>query len=70
MLYTSYCTNLKSMIIPDGVESIGKLAFTYCAGLADVYFTGTEEEWAAISIGEENDALSTATVHYNYIPEE
>ena len=32
----------------------------------DVYFTGTEEEWASITIGILNDTFTGATIHYNY----
>ncbi len=64
------CTGLTSIMIPDSVTSIGKCAF-WAAGLTDVYYTGTEQEWAAISIKDGNeDLLYGTTIHYNYVPEE
>ncbi len=39
-------------------------AFQNCPKLADVYYEGTEEEFAGIAIGEENDALLNAEIHY------
>ena len=63
------CTSLESVVIPKGVTMIGVEAFNGCKSLTDVYFTGTEQEWAAISIEEGNDVLATATIHYNYVPE-
>ena len=60
------CTGLMSIIIPDSVTSIGFYAFYGCAGLTDVYYTGTEEEWAAIGVDSSNSSLTNATIHYNY----
>ncbi len=68
--YTFWCCNLTSVIIPDSVISIEEGAFLGCSGLTDVYYTGTEEEWAKISIGSDNSYLTNATIHYNYVPEE
>ena len=62
------CVRLTEIIIPKSVMSIGYRAFYDCKGLTDVYFTGTEEEWAAISKGENNYLLTTATIHFNYVP--
>ncbi|MBE6675692.1 MAG: leucine-rich repeat domain-containing protein [Ruminococcaceae bacterium] len=64
------CTELASIIIPNSVSSISEYAFTGCIALTDVYYTGTEEDWRAISIDSDNELLQNATIHYNYIPEE
>ena len=61
--------NLKSINIPNSVTTIGNSAFSSCSKLKDVYYTGSEEEWKAI-IGSNNDYLTYATIHYNYVPEE
>ena len=58
-----------SYTIPDSVTSIGGSAFEYCTGLTDVYYTGSEEEWQSISIGDYNECLTNATIHYNYVLE-
>ena len=60
-------TRLKSVEIPASVSYIGKWAFNNAEDLKDVYFTGTEEQWNAIEIGEYNTALQNATIHYNYV---
>lgn len=60
------CTNLKTVVIPDSVTSIGNNAFNECDSLADVYYTGTAEQWAAITVSYSNDNLKNATIHYNY----
>ena len=65
----SWCDSFESVVIPDSVTSIGDDAFFLCDSLRDVYYTGTEEEWGQISIGDNYD-LTSATIHYNYVPEE
>ena len=65
------CSSLNSVVIPDSVTSIDSYAFGSCTSLTDVYYTGTEEEWANITIDNynSNDDLLNATIHYNYVPE-
>ena len=65
----SDCSRLTEITIPDSVTSISASAFAGCSSLKDVYYTGSEEEWKAISIGRNNYDLTSATKHYNYIPE-
>lgn len=64
-----YCTNLANIAISKSVTDIGDRAFDQCSSLTDVYYTGTEEEWASITIGSGNEALTNATIHYNYTGE-
>ena len=64
------CTSLTSISIPDSVTSIGSSAFYCCTSLTDVYYTGTEAQWKAITIGSTNTPLTNATIHYNYVPKE
>lgn len=60
---------IEEITIPKSVKSIGKGAF--CNGsVADVYFTGTEEEWNEIAIDEDNDDLINANIHFNAVIEE
>ena len=62
----SYCTSLTSVTIPDSVTSIGHYAFSDCESLKDIYYTGTQDEWNNITIGDGNINLTNATIHYNF----
>ena len=59
------CSSLTSVIIPSSVTSIDYGAFDDCSKLKDVFYSGTEEEWKNISIGQYNYPLTNATIHYN-----
>ncbi len=63
------CDSITSVVIPREVSSIEGCAFYNCQNLTDVYFEGSEEEWAEISIGSYNGSLTGATIHYNYTVE-
>lgn len=58
------CTSLTSITIPDSVTNIGSYAFYDCTGLTDVYYSGTEAEWAQIFIGGYNECLTNAAIHF------
>ncbi len=60
----SACTNLTNITIPNTVKSIGTGAFFYSDSITDVYYNGTQEEWNQISIGEDNESLLNATIHF------
>jgi hypothetical protein len=58
------CTSLTSISIPEYVIQIGTGAFSGCTKLTDVYYAGSQEQWNNIYIGEENDNLKNATIHF------
>ena len=64
----SNCIRLAKVTIPKSVTSIGKNAFYYCESIADVYYDGTEEDWAKISISSGNEDLLAAALHYKPTP--
>ncbi|MBR0231737.1 MAG: leucine-rich repeat protein [Clostridia bacterium] len=62
------CTSLTNVIIPAGVKSIEMDSFDGCIRLTTVYYTGTEEQWNAISVEDGNAPLTNAAIVYNYNP--
>ena len=59
------CYSLTDITIPNTITGIGYRAFYGCE-LTDVYFTGSEDEFKAITISEDNSSLLNARIHYNY----
>ena len=58
------CTSLMSIVIPDSITSIKNYTFDGCSSLKNIYYSGTAEDWSAISIGSNNTPLTYATVYY------
>lgn len=62
------CTKLTSIILPDTITDIGYSAFYNCYGLRNLNFTGTEEQWNAITKGNNwNYNANNFVVNYNYV---
>lgn len=61
------CNSMTGIVIPKSVTVIEQQAFWVCKNLKDIYYTGTQEEWDAISVGSLNYELDSVTVHF---PEE
>lgn len=59
------CATINEITIPKTVTSMGDRTFMDCTSLKDLYYTGTEAEWRAISIDSFIDSLNKATIHYN-----
>ncbi len=59
------CSSLTSLTIPDSVTSIGDYVFGWNSGLTDIYYSGTEDQWNNILIGNDNEWLADAAIHFN-----
>lgn len=59
------CPDLSSVTLPGSITAIEANAFRNCTKLTDIYYAGTEAQWQAVAIGEGNEALANATIHYN-----
>lgn len=57
------CSKLTSVTIPASVTKIEEYAFDYSNAIADVYYTGPQEDWNMIDIGNRNTSLTNATLH-------
>lgn len=60
----NHCSELSSINIPASVTLIEQYAFDDCPSLADVYYSGTSEDWQKIEISSDNNGLDNATIHY------
>ncbi|MBR0353785.1 MAG: leucine-rich repeat protein [Oscillospiraceae bacterium] len=63
--YAFYSCDLRELRLSKNVTAIGECAFTNNLNLSDVYYTGTKTQWNKITIGEYNENLTNATIHYN-----
>lgn len=63
------CSSLASITIHDSVTRIDGAAFYNCTSIENVYFTGSQEQWNAITINSNNSYLTSATITYNYVVE-
>lgn len=62
----SRCYDLASVTIPKSLKEIEYEAFFGCS-IEEVYYSGSEEDWNNITIGERNDELINATIYYGPI---
>lgn len=60
------CSNMVSVTFPHGILHIGEMAFTNCTLLSDIYFNGRQMEWHSITIGDNNEMLTNASLHCCY----
>ena len=60
------CKGLTEISVPDSVTRIADGAFEGCTSLSRVFYSGSEEEWKAIEIGQNNGELINADIRYNY----
>lgn len=58
----SSCDQLEKITLPDSISRIGHGAFLLCSKLKEVHYTGTEVQWSSVTIGEMNEALTTAQI--------
>lgn len=59
------CTSLTSLTLPKNLKVI-RIEALYNTRLMNIYFAGTEAQWAAVTVEEANHELDFATVHYEY----
>lgn len=58
----SDCRSLARVTLLAPVTSIGEYAFSACSSFQELVYPGTAEDWAKVTIGEENDALLSAKI--------
>ena len=60
------CSKLTDIVFGNNVSVIESGAFYNCP-ISDVCYMGTEDEWNKITVENENDPLTKATIHCNYV---
>ena len=61
------CFDITEATLPVSLTEIGAGVFKGCS-LADVYYEGTEDDWAEVSVGDDNGVLLGATFWYESNP--
>lgn len=59
------CRNLKKVEIPSNITKIENAAFWYCDNIEEVCFEGSEDQWNAITIENNNYPIINAKVNFN-----
>ena len=63
------CVSLQNVYLPSTLMSIGDGAFAGCSALENIYYGGHDEwYWNGVSVGNNNDELLNATLHYEPYP--
>ncbi len=60
------CKSLNKITLPKSLTSVGDKAFGACDVLRKGKYNSTKEQFAAITVGEGNEALTGATFEYGY----
>jgi hypothetical protein len=58
------CTALSSVTVTNTLTCFYDNVFSGCSALKDIYYTGSEAQWAKISIDENNAELFSAAIHF------
>ena len=63
------CEAMTHLVIGRGVESIEAGAFNNTYLLTDIWYTGSAEEWAEITIGNDLGYITNREIHFDYVRE-
>lgn len=58
------CSNLTTVALPESIKEIELCAFLG-SGVSEVYYSGSEEQWADVLIRSGNSGLTDATIYYD-----
>lgn len=66
--YTFNDISISTLVINKSVTEISDYAFGESGSVYEVYYTGTEEQWNAITVGTGNTWINNAEIYFDYIP--
>ncbi|MDE7108076.1 MAG: leucine-rich repeat domain-containing protein, partial [Clostridiales bacterium] len=58
------CEALESVVLPQSLTIIARAMLTDCPDTVKVYYCGSEQQWNAIQINDDNTVLNNATKYY------
>lgn len=61
------CDKLTTVNLCEYIKYIEPKAFYNCPNLTDIYYADDDEAWADVIVGDDNDALTKATMHYTFL---
>ncbi len=65
LIYCPAGRSAKELTLHRDVRRIAAGAFADCPALTDVFFAGSTAEWHSMIVGDDNDALYKANLHFN-----
>jgi len=60
-----YASDIQTLYLPASLTEIDELALDCCEKLTDIYYAGTEAQWAEIEIFDNNNAFDHVTIHFS-----
>lgn len=63
----SNCISLKSCTLPSSISTIGDSVFSGCTALKSVKFIGYLSNWEKVTVGDDNELLSTENIVTEYL---
>lgn len=62
------CYDMESVTLPESLKIIENAALFNCRSLKNIYYCGTETEWKAVEIGDNNNMLRQLGINYIEVP--
>lgn len=54
---------IEEVSLPNSIKSIGEIAFYYSANIKNIYYSGTQEDWEKVVIGDRNEHFLAAKLN-------
>lgn len=64
------CQGLLCLFVKSSLKNVSESGFPGCYSLEEIYYEGSKASWSEITFGTDNEAVLSATKHYNVSDEE